>query len=121
MTAAACDVQLAGSEVQDVHMKRLDVGADIHVDAGQSTLEDGVLKPTSLLSGTELAGILSPPTIRGTEKNCIIDRSSCTQCRASVGTVHVVLLSCVLGIAMVRSPRITNANNTNDTMCLRIG
>ena len=66
MTAVACDVQLAVSEAQDVcaHLQRLDtVGADMHVDAGQSTLEDGALKPTSLLPGAKPAGVPSPPTV----------------------------------------------------------
>lgn len=135
MTAAACDVQLAVSEVQDVcgHLEHLDtVGADMHADAGGPTVECGVLKPTSLLPGAKQPSGASPPKRTDTENNCIIDRSSCTTCRASVATVHVVMLSCLLGFAMVRPlrtmyastrtiPCVCEAVDTVSVFCARTG
>ena len=100
--AKARDEQLAATEVQACVLKRNDGNAAQHAGAGESTVKDCVLTSTFLPPETAARGLVPPPKVSGSGDRRI-DCSSCTQCHASVATVHVVLVSCLLGATMVRA------------------
>lgn len=93
------DEQLAATEVQACVLQRIGGNAQ---QAGESTVNDSVLASTCLPPEAAARGLAPLPKVNGSDDRRI-DRSSCTQCGASVATVHVVLVSCLLGATMVRT------------------
>lgn len=65
--------------------------------AGKCVVGDGVAPSIDLTSRVELDGMDLP------RNSCGIELSSCVWCRPSLSTVHVALLSCLLGATMVKA------------------